>query len=250
MPEDHVEALTLGLSELTAILLSTPTVEDSLQQMATIASRMLPDHPAAGITLRRGADTTTVVSEGPRSMQIDNIQYDEGNGPCLEAITTAAPVSVPDTTIEQRWGDYPVRIVAAGVGSVYSEPLLAEGVAIGALNLYSPHHNGFDASARYAIALTGRHASMVLTAVTTAVHAAALTTQLREALASRSVIDQALGMLMGQRRCGRAAAFAVMRKASQDRNIKIGDLAAEIVILFTGTVPEPGDFLDPGQSPR
>ena len=58
---------------------------------------------------------------------------------------------------------------------------------------------------------------------------------LHKALTSRAVIDQATGIIMAQQRCGAAAAFDVLRRASQNRNVKVRDLAAEIVNTVGGT---------------
>ncbi len=65
---------------------------------------------------------------------------------------------------------------------------------------------------------------------------------LHGALASRAVIDQATGIIMAQQRCSAAAAFDILRRASQNRNIKVRDLAAEIVNTVGGKPPEPGPF--------
>jgi hypothetical protein len=61
-----------------------------------------------------------------------------------------------------------------------------------------------------------------------------LAADLQEALASRSTIDQALGVLMAQNRCTRDAAFAILRRASQHRNLKLREVAATVIERFTG----------------
>jgi AmiR/NasT family two-component response regulator len=65
---------------------------------------------------------------------------------------------------------------------------------------------------------------------------------LHAALTSRAVIDQATGIIMGQQRCGAAAAFDILRRASRNRNIKVRELAAEIVSQVSGKPPEPSAF--------
>jgi hypothetical protein len=68
---------------------------------------------------------------------------------------------------------------------------------------------------------------------------AALTEQLRSSLASRAVIDQALGVIMAQERCPQARAFAILRAASQSANVKLRDIAAAIVTSVSGEPPQP-----------
>ncbi|WP_378738968.1 GAF and ANTAR domain-containing protein [Nocardia brasiliensis] len=244
MTEDTfaVDEFASGLSELTAVLLSTADIEESLGEIAATTSRILPGRPMAGVTLTRGGDVATVASSGAHATVVDEIQYGGGRGPCLEAIQTGQPVSVPDVTEEHRWGNYPAQVLAHGVRSIYSYPLVADGETIGALNLYSTSPRAFDDKARQAIALTASHTGMLLSAAIHNARQAELTEQLRSALASRSLIDQALGILMGQQRCSREKAFQILRRASQDRNIKLATLAAELIRSYTGSEPEQTHF--------
>ncbi len=68
---------------------------------------------------------------------------------------------------------------------------------------------------------------------------AALIAQLRSSLATRAVIDQALGIVMARERCTQARAFEIMRSASQNGNVKLRDLAAAIVTSVSGEPPQP-----------
>jgi hypothetical protein len=63
--------------------------------------------------------------------------------------------------------------------------------------------------------------------------------QLAEAMVSSSVIDQAVGILMGQQRCNAATAFDLLRQASQNRNRKLRNIAAEIITNVSGEPPQP-----------
>jgi GAF domain-containing protein len=242
------EELAAGMSELTALLLSTPDVEDSLRDVAEITSRMLPGRPMAGVTLTRGGDAMTVAASGAHAMLVDELQYSSGMGPCLEAIATAEPVWVNDILDEHRWSDYAARMLAHGVRSVYSQPLIAGDQSIGALNLYASEPDAFDEQARRAVTVAGQHTGALLAAALNAARQIKLNEQLRAALASRAVIDQATGILMAQQRCGRDRAFDILRTASQHRNIKLAELAAEIVTRVGGTPPEPAHFNEPGRS--
>jgi AmiR/NasT family two-component response regulator len=73
---------------------------------------------------------------------------------------------------------------------------------------------------------------------------AALTDQLRSSLASRTVIDQAIGVIMAQERCTQTRAFDLLRSASQNRNVKLRDIAAAIVTSVSGEPPQPLVFED------
>ena len=68
---------------------------------------------------------------------------------------------------------------------------------------------------------------------------------LQQALVSRSTIDQALGVLMGQNRCSRDEAFGILRRASQNRNIKLRDVAAAVIDRYTGHPASPPSTFRP-----
>lgn len=72
-----------------------------------------------------------------------------------------------------------------------------------------------------------------------------LSEQLRASLASRSVIDQAVGVLMAEQRCTAGEAFAILRSASQNRNLKLRQVAEDVVRAVTGQRPEPPPFDPP-----
>lgn len=107
------------------------------------------------------------------------------------------------------------------------------------LNLYAPVAHASDDSA--AVGRASAFAAQGNAVLTVALHQAQqseLTEQLREALTSRSVIDQAIGIVMSQQRCNADDAFAVLRRASQGRNRKLRDIAADMVTSVGGT-PSP-----------
>ncbi|GAA5070646.1 GAF and ANTAR domain-containing protein [Nocardia iowensis] len=253
MPEQTStsDELATGMAELTALLLSTNDIGAALHALTEIVSRMLPGRPMVGVTMRLAGEPATVAATGTEVIVVDEAQYDQRHGPCLTAMDTAQPVSVPALTHEQRWGDYPARVLAHGIHAIYAQPLLAEGKPVGALNLYARMPNAFDERSQRAINLTAEHTGVLLTAVFAATRQADLTDQLRAALASRTVIDQALGILMGQQRCDRDAAFDLLRKASQRRNMKIIDLARATIRTMTGAEPpERPHFKDPSRITR
>jgi GAF domain-containing protein len=235
--EDDV---TVGAAELQALLLSTGGVEEFLQKVADLAASRVTDGLSCGITLQPGGRPLTVASSDGLAATVDEVQYGIDKGPCLHAMRTGEVVSVPDTAGEPRWAGFEVRAAAHGVGSSLSIPLTTDDRQIGALNLYAPaaqafgaaelrRAEGFAATASGALALAARQAEQ-----------ADLSVQLRAALASRAVIDQALGVIMAQERCTAAQAFEILRAASQNRNVKLREVAAIILTSVSGSEPPEG----------
>lgn len=239
------DELATGLSDLTTLLLTRGDVTESLDAAAEIVARMLPESLMVGITLTRTQGTIVGGSAAAHPMLREESRVSAGEDPSIQAIDTAEQVSIPDLTQERRWGAYPGRLLARGVNSVHVQPVSAAGAALGALSLYSNHSHTFSEKLRRDAALTAEHIGILLAAGLDIARQAALTTQLRATLASRSIIDQALGILMAERRCTRDAAFAVLRGRSQRRNVRVAELAAEIIGAITGQAPGPVHFAEP-----
>jgi GAF domain-containing protein len=230
--------LAAAYAELNNLILGSPDVADFLRQLASLAAAVVPE-THCGITLRRDHEVATVASSDVIAMQMDEIQYFGGRGPCLEAMHSGLRVDVPDMATEDRWGNYAGHALATGVRSAVSLPITADGAKLGALNLFSraPHAfaeadvaraQAFTTQATTALAILLRHARHTV-----------LDDQLREALATRAVIDQALGILMVTHKIGATDAFAILRHASQTTNRKVSTIAAELIETMTGHPPEP-----------
>jgi GAF domain-containing protein len=220
---------------LQELILSTEGMTDFLDELVQLAAA---GHGSCAITVSLDEKTRTVASSDALAARGDEIQYAQDEGPCLEAMRTAALVDVPDLATDDRWGNYRSYALAQGIRSMLSTPLGVDSQTFGALNLYSTKAWAFDAGAR---AQAERWAQQASGAVGVALRLAERTRhgqQLAEALSSRSIIDQAIGILMAQQRCSSAAAFEILRSASQGRNVKLRTIAADIVHAVGGT---PGD---------
>ncbi|MEV6558032.1 GAF and ANTAR domain-containing protein [Nocardia sp. NPDC051756] len=244
------DELALGMSELTALLLTGDEVGESLCAIADTVVRMLPEHPMAGVTLTREHGTIVGGSSAAHEILMEESRFTEGYDPSLQAISTAQQISVPDLAAEHRWGGYSTRMLSHGVKSIYAQPLSIDGQTVGALSLYSTQPNGITERVRQAATLTAEHLGMLLAVASDSARQAKLTEQLRATLASRSTIDQALGILMAEHRCDRDAAFEVLRNKSQHSNVRVADLAVEIIETVTGRRPTAPHFVEPEGSSR
>ena len=108
---------------------------------------------------------------------------------------------------------------------------MANGHPLGALNLYSKSSTGYDEAAEETALLFSQQAAVACANAEVYWRTYTLTEHLREALESRDVIGQAKGILMARRSCTGEAAFEMLRQASQHRNIKLRDIADQVVYL-------------------
>jgi GAF domain-containing protein len=136
------------------------------------------------------------------------------------------------------------------VVSSLSLPLIVDGERLGALNLYSTTARAFHGPAREQAEAFGAQCTAALTLSLRQVRQARLQSQLAEAMVSSSVIDQAIGILMAQQRCSAPDAFALLRQASQNRNRKLRDIAADMVTDVSGAPPQPRSGFRTGPDDR
>jgi GAF domain-containing protein len=234
-----------ALAELANLMLATASMSTFLDELAGLAATVITPPAACGITLGQDHLPLTVASNEPLAAHVDEVQYGHDQGPCLQAMRTGETVLVDDLSTEQRWGTYPAHALSYGIHSSLSLPLTVNGDSRGALNLYATTVRAFGATEQQSATLFAGQASAGLTVITRQTQQVQLTEQLRDALATRAVIDQALGILMGQNRCDHDTAFAILRTSSQHQNRKLHAIATDIVKAVTGNDPPPAPFNDP-----
>jgi GAF domain-containing protein len=178
-----------------------------------------------------------VASSDVLAAELDEMQYADGIGPCMHAMNTGEVVQIDDLADDERWGAYRSDAYAHGLRSSLSMPIGSNGQIVGALNLYSTEPRNFTEEHRKRAARFADRAAGALTVAARMAAQVELSEQLRQALESRAVIDQAIGAIMTQQRCGAEQAFAVLRATSQNRNIKLRTVAAEIVASIQQHAP-------------
>lgn len=218
-----------ALSELAGLLLSTDSFEELLQGVAELSVRMIEPVATCGITLGYNDRVITAASSDALARQLDEQQYEHDMGPCLQSLASAEVVESVDLAAETRWGPYPSIAMAHGILSILSTPLIVDGKPVGVLNLYARTPRAFSTFDRQLAELLAGQAAIAVTAALRHYDEITLSDHLRIALSSRSVIDQAIGIVMAQQRCNPEEAFATLRTISQRRNIKLRDIAAELV---------------------
>jgi GAF domain-containing protein len=232
---DRHQDASLDAEDLQRLLLQTDTLSQFLTELARRAAGRT--RHMCGITARGDKGPYTVASSDHAASQLDELQYSKGDGPCLEAIRNRTPVIVADMASEPRWGDYPQRAAGLGIRSSLSYPLLHADQTLGALNLYArdPQVPAPELQAQAAQIADNTGGALALALRLSS--QAGLIDNLQQALVSRSSIDQAIGILMAQQRCDSRTAFGLLRTASQGRNMKLRDIAAQIVAGLERDVP-------------
>ncbi|MFI6514206.1 GAF and ANTAR domain-containing protein [Spirillospora sp. NPDC050679] len=240
------DELLARLRELTELLLEADDAPTAFRHVIDLAARTVPGGPDAYLTLEGARGPVTVAAATPRTRSLGRFQHEQGGGPCLASLHSGRRVMVPDLAAERRWDGFPRHAVALGVRSMACFPLTArrgDGVP-GALNLCFREPHGLDERGAEISEVIVEHAGLLLGSVLRRADQARLNDQLREALAGRAVIDQAIGIVMARRRVAADTAFALLQEASQRRNRKLRAIAADLVRATGGGPPRPGVFHD------
>lgn len=183
---------------------------------------------ACSITVRRSDRLMTLAGSTGLPSGLDLRQYENGSGPCVDAADTQTPQYAADLATETRWPAYTEYALGAGVHCVLALPLPVDGEPDAALNLYGLEPDALADGRDAARAFVERTAAAVNEALRIEREQASAA-DVRTALLSRSVIDQAVGMVMAGERVDAHQAMERLRRASQNRNVKLRDLCAELV---------------------
>lgn len=230
---------------LQALLVDVEDLSGFLVAVARVAASVLGDSTACGITFRYDGNMLTVASSDERAEMLDETQYRTHDGPCLEAARTGRIVDVPDTRKEGRWPDYVAIAVEAGVRCSVSLPMTLGEDTFGALNVYGfDRSHQFDDAERRRLEIFAAQAAGTLRVGALRIDDGALLNQMEQALASRTLIDQALGIIIAQQRCTATAAFGLLRAESQRTHRRVRDVAADLIGRTSGQPPETSPAFD------
>jgi GAF domain-containing protein len=221
-------------------LLNMDNMEQFLHELAVLSTRVVTDGLSCGMTFRqRGQRPITAACTDPLAAAADDVQYQTGYGPCLHALRHAEPVRIDDMARHGRWPLFARQAMSLGIRSCLAVPLIADGEPVGALTLYARRPGAFGPAEARRAELFARNASGALTLALRMATCNDLNDQLRSSIVSRAVIDQALGVIMATEHCPHDKAFALLRTVSQNSNVKLRDLAADIVTSVSGEPPRP-----------
>jgi GAF domain-containing protein len=231
--------LTESLGALARFFVGDGTVEQTLVRVCELTTEAVPHADLVGITMMVEGRERTAVFTDETAPEIDQAQYDSGEGPCLDAYRQQQAFVIDSTRRSGPWPAFRAAAAAHGIGSTLSLPLGLGEQRLGALNLYAHREDAFDDTDRDVGSPFAAQAAIVLANAQAYWDARALGERLGEAMQSRAVIEQAKGMLMAAQHCDEDAAFELLIRASQRENIKLRDLATRIVTDATqsGTTP-------------
>jgi GAF domain-containing protein len=213
-----------SLAESARAINAPQTLDDTLDAIVRSTLASVPGFDHVGISiLHRDGRIETKAGTDQVVWELDDLQYRIDEGPCVSAIRGNEVVSVPDIRHEQRWPRYvPDAVLRTGLQAQLAVHLHMNGRTIGGLNLYSTSSPAIDHDAPQAAELFATHAALALAR-------ARRESDLNEAIVTRQEIGMAIGLTMARFNIDHERAFQYLVRASSSSQIKVRDIAREII---------------------
>lgn len=211
-----------GFAQLAVELYNAASMAELMDRVLAYALRATGCDCAGVILVQQGKGPQTAAVTDRRIEQADRLQLEYGEGPCVPLSNEHHSVLVCDTVVDLLWPRWSPRVAELGLRSVLSVRLFTTRSTLGALNLYRIRSGRFTAADAATARLLAHHAAVAIATVQQAA-------MLAEAAAAGTLIGQAHGLLMERYGIDADQALAVLRRSSQDNNIKLPELAGEFV---------------------
>ena len=227
--QERAIELEEALRSVAMLQISEESVESTLGAIAKRAVELIPGADFGGVSLLRADTITTIGSTDQIVDELDGIQYEVGQGPCLSSIEAQVTHRVNDLAPDETWPEFSGRAAALGARSLLSFVLKVSETSLGALNLYSQSVHAFDEEDERIGAIFAAQAAVALANAETHQMDQQKADQWHQAALTRDVIGQAKGILMARLNCSDDEAFEMLRTASQNLNRKVRDVAGDMV---------------------
>jgi GAF domain-containing protein len=221
--QGHELRIASALTEAAKFINVPATLEETLDAITEATLKTVPGFDHAGISIiHRDGSIETSSGSDQLVWELDELQYELREGPCYDALMGAGVVVVEDAQHDERWPRYMAKAVQRGLRAQLAVGLFREQDSVGGLNLYSTKAQAVSADVVHVAELFASQAAIAL-------GRSRYATQLNQALVTRKVIGQAIGILMGRYELTEERAFQFLIRTSSTSNIKLRDVAAELV---------------------
>nr|WP_231703887.1 GAF and ANTAR domain-containing protein [Arthrobacter sp. zg-Y179] len=213
------------------MLLTEETVAHAVDLLAEAMRESIPGTVGAGVSLmdEQGRRTSTGSTDG-LVVAADELQYRLGDGPCLEAWASAAPVRSDDLAAEIRWQGWSVPAAELGLRSVLSVPLLHKRDILGAMKIYSMETAAFNEHSEHLLTLFAGPAATLLANVQSTEVPHRASRELKDAMASRDSIALARGILMERNRLNTEEAMRELIISSRSNGHSLRSVSEQVIM--------------------
>ncbi|MGW5372525.1 GAF and ANTAR domain-containing protein [Streptomyces sp. NPDC004009] len=214
-----------AMARLARDLLEQDSVQATLDSISAAAVDLVEGCESAGILAVRKGRAVTLSATNDVVRECDRVQGKLGEGPCFDLARRKSGdrvYRIPDMNAPQPgWEAFAAAARELGVCSMTGVLLYTDQEDFGALNLYSSRPGAFGEDIETAGWLLASHAAVALASARTI-------DQLEHGLQSRHAIGEAMGILRERHRLSEEDAFQVLRRISQEHNVKLRDVAQRV----------------------
>jgi hypothetical protein len=228
-----------SVQELQSILVGSENGVEFLSGLSSLAAAAVSE--AAGdaiecaVTLKVKRRPATAAGSSARAIELDHIEQELGDGPCIRALREMAPVIIDDVDRDPRWQALNRRLAEHNVRSTLGVPLEITGDASAALNFFATKPGVFTADVYDKAVGFAAAAHNTLNLSVRINNAQSRADDLEAAMQSRTAINLACGVIMAQNRCSQEDAMEILTKVSSNRNRKLRDVASELIEQLSGS---------------
>lgn len=236
----HASGSEGGVADrLQELLLNSLDMDEFLQGLAGELASLAAaagglNEVECAITLHRPRRADMHAGTTDRAKMLGTLPGGPGEGLGSAARQVGRSVLVSNTAEDLRWPIWAAQSLGAGIGSVLTTALDLEAEACAVIAYLSPVTDGFNTKGLRGAELdaTSTRPALLLALRISAARQEA--EDLKQAMTSRTVINLAVGVIMGQQRCSQDEAFAILARAASNRNRKLRVVAQELVMQVTG----------------
>ena len=228
-----------ALRRITALPAGDDVVEGIVHLVVALARATVGGADGVSVSLRRHGSLATVAASDQTISAMDADQYATGEGPCVDASRTGGWFHTASLADELRWPAFSPLARTLGINAIFSAPLVAHDQPVGSLNIYSRATGAFAVADQELAMAFAHQASIVLTAVGVGLSDDRLSRRLAEALRTREIIAQAVGVVMERQGVGEEEAYTNLRRTSQRTSQPLRARAQEIVSSTRRPLPAP-----------
>lgn len=227
--------LSAVFARMAGRLLAEDTVESALREVTRLAVETIPPSIGAAASLMDTEGTrTTAGASDPLVLQLDERQYELGEGPCIAAWSHRAPVRIDDTFSDDRWPRWCEEAREAGVRSVLSVPLETTDRVLGAMKLYSEQPAAYDRTAERRLAMFAGQAAILLESLLLQDGEPRLGAGLTKAARGRELVSMAKGYLMSRHAVGEDEASRLLRGEADAKGQDLPAAAERLLFAADG----------------
>ena len=235
--EDSAIASANAFTEVARALFLAGRVEDILTRAVDLSVVTIEACEFAGAFLLEGDEVTARACTDPIVAEVDALQLRTGEGPCLDAVAHRLPSYASELGTDTRWPNFGPAAASLGMRSLLAIPMAAPGTS-GAINLYARYPDAFGVIDRARGLLLASMAGFACSAARLHEDEERRAENLHAALVTRELIGQAQGILIERERITGDQAFHILRQASQHLNVKLREVAQDLI--DTGERPDTG----------